>query len=344
MIWNEKSGSNIDVVISSRARIVRNIKGFAFPSKMKQEEKENVISLVRQAMSDTPMRFVSADELNAEAKAQLFKHKVIDKKFLLDDKGKALLLNDDESLSITINQTEHLRITSLCVGSDIIGAYKNAEALALELEKKFDIAYSERLGFLTSSVTNIGSGIELSFDVAIPAIEMSGRLKALSDRISSMQSDWKITPVATAGNRGIGNLYKISNVSTLGIGEEELITHAVRVISDVIKFERMCKTALKNRNSLIVEDRFHKAYAIMSCCKLMNVDEALDNLSWLRFGRNDNLHLRKRAVEGPADGNHGDTQRYKQRRRIGRYRITGNSVFISIKTNAEFLRTEFDQT
>lgn len=285
MIWNEKSGSNIDVVISSRARIVRNIKGFAFPSKMKQEEKENVISLVRQAMSDTPMRFVSADELNAEAKAQLFKHKVIDKKFLLDDKGKALLLNDDESLSITINQTEHLRITSLCVGSDIIGAYKNAEALALELEKKFDIAYSERLGFLTSSVTNIGSGIELSFDVAIPAIEMSGRLKALSDRISSMQSDWKITPVATAGNRGIGNLYKISNVSTLGIGEEELITHAVRVISDVIKFERMCKTALKNRNSLIVEDRFHKAYAIMSCCKLMNVDEALDNLSWLRFGR-----------------------------------------------------------
>ncbi len=80
---------------------------------------------------------------------------------LIKQPAAGVLVNDDESLSVMINEEDHIRIQAM--GTDTtLRLYNQASSIDDELDRSLDISYDEQLGYLTTCPTNIGTGMRAS--------------------------------------------------------------------------------------------------------------------------------------------------------------------------------------
>ncbi len=289
-MWYEKQGNNTDVVLSSKVVISRNIKGFPFPVMMSVADKENVLGMIRQASGKLDMNFIRCDELSEDAKEDMFKNYYAEAKFLNEAEGAGFLIGKEEGTAVVVNNRNHIEIESIMSGSDVYSCYKKADKIATTLESEMEIAFSERLGFLTSDISNVGMGVQIINTFAIPAIEKTvGAIQVLGKRLESY--DWQIIPVGNVKGTG---LYITVNSVMLGIDEEELLKRASLVLKDVISLERSCRKNICKRKPGIVEDQFCRSYALLKYARRMEIPEALEHINWLRVGRD---NIRQNDVE-----------------------------------------------
>lgn len=282
-MWYDKNGKDIDTVLYSRACIYRNIKGFPFPQKMTSGDKEHVIETVRKAAADYKMKFVRLDELDDKSKADLFDQYYATYEFLNDGNNSAFLLDPDNSTCVTLNRSEHIEIDSILAGSDIREVYRRASEVAVDLESKTDIAFSEKFGFLTSDLRLTGMGLQLVFLVAIPGIEKTqGALQLLTNRVA--EYDWKIDSAAFAGETEQAGLYIVRNVATLGVDENGLLDMADRLITEILYLERKCRNNIMRKKQLIVEDQYYRAYGQLRYARRLTTPEVFNLMLWLRLG------------------------------------------------------------
>ena len=282
-MWYEEKGQNDDIMLYSRVTIDRNINGYAFPSKMNESEREAVLGKAADEAPGLGLRFVRAEDLSKKQKLGFALHSIVGSAFVENSNGMGLMLNDDESLSIQVNRENHFRIVGIKRGEGIDDLYVRTEKLASELETKLDIAFSERLGFLTARPSEVGSGIKIFLCASIPGIVKSGMYPQLENRLAAV--DWTIAPYLNeTKNKKSSCLFLIYNTATLGIGEEKLFERARKISSDIVKFERKCRQAIYMKNKLFVEDQFYRAYGTMKYCRKLDLSEAFDILCWLRFG------------------------------------------------------------
>ncbi len=293
-MWYEKKGKDTDVVLSTKVTIMRNIKGFQFPAKMNDADRENAMGMMRQAAGNMGFNFIRCDEMDDNAKKDLYDQYYCKYAFLNDNKKTAFLLGQKEGLGVTLNDREHMAIESFVPGSDAVSAYKAAEEVAVNFEKNMEIAYSDKMGFLTSDIKFVGTGLQISFLVAIPGIEKTaGALMILSKRAEKY--DWVISPILQADGNKENGMFEIKSIATLGVSESEMVERALRVIADVVKLERSCRVNISKKKSLIIEDQFYRSYALLSYARKIEAAEAINFLNWIRLGRgqikDDNVKL-----------------------------------------------------
>ena len=285
-MWYEKEGSDEDVVLSTKACIVRNIKGYNFPSKMDEKDAMSLLSKVDSVIDKSEFSGGKAtDIINNGDAATLMKAQLSgrDGSLLFSPDRKSIYYNEDYSLSIAVGNSEHLTIKSQAPGHDI-GVYRLAEKAAVDLEKKLDIAYSSKYGFLTSSVKLTGTGLKILYTVAIPAIaKTEGGIAALRQRVG--QYEWTIYPFAEQGDLNESGVYIIASVSTLGVSEDEILARGEMLIEDVIKAERACREQLATKKKTQMQDLYGRAYGLLRFASLMSRREALDSICWLRLYR-----------------------------------------------------------
>lgn len=283
-MWYEAEGKDTDVVLYSRVYLSRNIKGFPFPKKMNPPDKDSVINIVRQAVSGCDMNFARVDELDDKAKADIFNQYYAPYEFLNDFDYSAFLLNKEQNLGMLVNGLEHMSIVSFESGNNIEDAYKRAEKLVVGLERQMDIAYSEKLGFLTSDTNFVGTALQVGYLVAIPGIEKTaGALQLLAKRIG--QYDWVIETANVNNNPKEPGIFCIHNIATLGVTEQEIINSASYVVEDLIKLERTCRKNIMKKKAPVVEDQYYRAYGILKYARKLEFTEVLNLLSWLRLGQ-----------------------------------------------------------
>jgi protein-arginine kinase len=285
-MWYEKEGRDEDVVLSTKACIVRNVKGYNFPSKMDEEAANSLLKQVDSVIDKNYFSGGKATEIiNSGDTLKLMKAQVSgrDGSLLLAPDRKAIYFTEDYGLSIAVGNSEHLTIKAQAPGHDI-GVYRLAEMAAVELEKKLDIAYSEKHGFLTSSVKLTGTGLKILYTVAIPAIaKTEGGVAALRQRVG--QYEWTIYPFAEQGDLNESGVYIIASVSTLGVSEEEILSRGEMLIEDVIRAERACREQLATKKKTQMQDLYGRAYGLLRFASLMSRREALDSICWLRLYR-----------------------------------------------------------
>jgi protein arginine kinase len=86
------------------------------------------------------------------------------------------------------------------------------------------------------------------------------------------------------GTESLGNLYQISNQSTLGESEEAIIERLDRVIGQVAAHERNAREKLLEDEPAMVADKIGRAYGALRHAHLIDSKEALNHLSLLRLG------------------------------------------------------------
>ncbi|MBR4431088.1 MAG: hypothetical protein IKS75_07315 [Clostridiales bacterium] len=281
--WYEEKGRDNDVVLSTKACIVRNIKGYNFMPRLDDKECQSLMNTIDEAVDKDIFAGGQASELDKDTAIRLIRLQVLGREGsqMAGAERKAFYYNDNASLSIAVGSGEHITVRAQAAGHDI-SVYKAAEKTVTDLESKLDIAYSDKYGFLTSNVRLAGTGLKILYTVALPAISKTeGGIAALTQRVG--QYEWTIYPFAERGELADSNVYIIASVNTLGVTEDEVLKRGEMLIADVIKAERACREEIATSKKDQSEDIYGRSYGTLRYCAQVSRSEAIQALGWLRL-------------------------------------------------------------
>lgn len=287
MSWYIEQGPECDVIISSRVRLARNLESFPFPHRMSpaqaRESADKVVQAFNNSGETVPNYLtVELDTLSQEDQMALAEKRLISEDLARQGKHHKAIISRDEAVSIMINEEDHVRIQSMQAGLNLDQAYAKAEEIALLLEAKLPIAYSEKYGFLTACPTNTGTGMRASVMAHLPGLVLGSRIRNVIESLSKM--GFAVRGLYGEHSKSQGNLFQISNQLTLGISEEDLINDLKRMLQQLIDQERNIRQELYRSRSLDIQDQVMRAYGTMKHSRLMPSEEAVKLLSDLRLG------------------------------------------------------------
>ncbi len=283
--WYQLSGTDADVVISTRIRLARNIKGIPFPCAMNDSQREQVNKAVWDAIPETAalksrFKYIELSDLSQSELISLVERHLISPDFARQPKGRSLLLLDDESVSIMLCEEDHLRIQVLSQGIDLETAFDTADKLDTLLSEKLDYAADAKLGYLTACPTNLGTAMRASVMVHLPALEACGALGKISSEIT--KTGMTIRGMYGEGSNSSGAIYQISNQETLGISEKDTLAKLSDIISQITALER------KMREKLVAypeqADKIWRALGILKSARMLNSSEFIKLYSAVREG------------------------------------------------------------
>ncbi len=220
---------------------------------------------------------INLNELSNAESASYAEKQLISKEFLrLKDKA-SFMLSKEGDVSIMLCEEDHIKINAFSAGQDLFTAYNKANALDDIFISAFKLAYSDRLGFLTASPMNLGTGLKVSFALHLPAL---ARQKAIY-RLSAMVSKLGLT-LRELYRNGAGDIYILSNGVTLGITEKNAMDNLTAICDQLVKQERAAREELKK--DVEFEDRIYRTLGIMKTARKLERGEFLEYVSLLRLG------------------------------------------------------------
>ena len=275
-----------DVVISTRIRFARNLREYPFPCRLSDEKKRRVASIVKEAVLEghsaisDRFRYIQMSELTQEEAVSLVERHLVSPEFISDRQGRGLLLLDDESVSIMINEEDHVRIQVIQSGMKLEDAFSLADKIDTLLDERLNFAFNEKLGYLTQCPTNIGTGMRASLMLHLPALQESGVMGKLTGSLSKLGI--VIRGMYGEGSEPYGAVYQLSNQVTLGITEQEAIKNLRDIAMQLVAQERNAREKL-SENINILDDIF-RSYGILLYAKLVSNSDCMKLLSNIRFG------------------------------------------------------------
>ncbi|GEO26697.1 protein-arginine kinase [Alicyclobacillus acidoterrestris] len=286
--WMRDGGPDDDIVISSRIRVARNIQGYPFPILQTDSHATEVIQLVEQAMSTMSVNqlgnyeMVRCRDLSPLDRQVLVEKHLISPDLAQQDKHGAVVLRDDELVSIMVNEEDHIRIQCILPGMRLKESWQLATSIDDALESKLTYAFHEKYGYLTACPTNVGTGIRASVMMHLPGLALSGSIQRLLSAVS--QVGLAVRGIYGEGSESYGNLFQVSNQITLGETEEEIIDNLQSVVAQLIGHERNAREQLLQRNRVQLEDRVSRSFGILAYARRMDSRETLERLSDVRLG------------------------------------------------------------
>jgi protein arginine kinase len=284
--WLADSGPDDDIAISSRIRLARNLTSYTFPTKADQKELKAVISSIREALENTDAFreyfFVEIDPLPDLDRQIFLERRIVSRDFIVNRKSSALVLSRDEADSIMINEEDHIRMQRMLSGLRLKNIWDEISKTDDIITEKLPIAYDDELGFLTSCPTNIGTGIRASVMLHLPGLMLAGQINQVIQAVHKM--GLAVRGIFGEGTENLGNLYQISNQSTLGEPEIQIIEKLDTVIRQIIFHEKNSRQKLIDTRKNFVMDHVGRAYGILRHAYMISSQDTLNSLSALRLG------------------------------------------------------------
>lgn len=284
--WLRGGGARGDVVISSRVRLARNLAGFPFAQRASEEQKAEVVQRVRPALEAAPVharpRWVDLEHADKLEARFLVERHLISRELESGKGPRGVLYGGDEVVSVMVNEEDHLRIQALRASMALEEAFLAARDVDVALESKVPFAFTKKHGYLTACPTNAGTGLRASVMLHLPALV---HLKQI-DRVFQAASR---TGLAVRGFNGegtpaVGDLYQISNQVTLGRSEEEVLDDLKKMLPRMLEYEDRCRQELATRGRVKLEDKVHRALAVLRAARTITSEEAMQHLSAVRLG------------------------------------------------------------
>lgn len=284
--WINSLGPDSDIVISSRVRFARNLSNVPFPHLLSDKEAKTIVNDVYATLKENPVfskdiELFNMNELTAEQKTMLSEIHLISSDLANSENG-AVIVNHDETVSIMINEEDHLRIQMMLPGLQLDEALQQIDKIDDLLEEKLDFAFDEKIGYLTACPTNVGTGMRASVMMHLPALTMMDKIGQIFSTIS--QLGLVVRGIYGEGSQAKGNLYQISNQITLGKSEEDIIQNVVSVARQILMSERKTRQNLSGEARLRLEDKILRSYGILANAKLVSSQEAMSFISDVRLG------------------------------------------------------------
>jgi len=288
--WLDGSGPQSHLVLSTRVRLARNLAGHPFPIRSTEADREKILSEVQEAAATVGSLRGSAslrlDRLGRTDRQLLHERHLVSKELAAPDAdfppktGSAVLLQGH--LATMVNEEDHLRLQGLYSGLALEAAWAGVGTLDAELGQRLAFAFHSEFGYLTSCPTNVGTGLRASVLIHLPGLVLTKEIHKVLQ--SLVQVGLTFRGLYGEGSDVVGNFFQLSNQTTLGKSENELLDHLGKLVGQVIGYEEQAREVLLRDAPGVIEDKVWRAYGLLRYARALSFEEAMNLLSGVRLG------------------------------------------------------------
>ncbi|MBN1555691.1 MAG: protein arginine kinase [Phycisphaerae bacterium] len=287
--WLRGVGPMHDVVISSRVRLARNLAGMPFLRKCTPPQQQEITDRLREVILSANLAegvfYVDVAAAGTLDRALLAERHLISRQHADAKHPRGVVISGDETVSIMINEEDHVRMQVLRSGMQMHDAFEKINRIDDQLEQRVDFAFSDRYGYLTACPTNVGTGLRVSVMLHLPALRLTGELDKAVHAARDMRL--AIRGLYGEGTDAKGDFFQISNQITLGRAEEDIVEEFLtQIVPEILNYERKAREALLKHNRVEIDDKIFRALALLRSARRLASEEMMALLSLLRLGIN----------------------------------------------------------
>jgi protein arginine kinase len=295
MTWLDASGPRANVVLSTRIRLARNIEGQSFSQRARDTDRLAVLERVEAAAATIPALGEAArfrlDRMERPDRQLLHERHLVSKELAGLERdgrprpGAAVLLTGRSG--VMVNEEDHLRLQAMRSGFALEDAYAEIEALDAELGRLLPFAFHREFGYLTSCPTNAGTGLRASVLIHLPGLVLTKEIGKVLQGLAQVGLTFR--GLYGEGSEVVGNFFQLSNQTTLGKSETELLEHLGKIVGQVIEYEEQARELLLQKAPTEVGDKVWRAFGLLQHARSLSFEETMNLLSGVRLGAGLNL-------------------------------------------------------
>ena len=291
LAWLEGSGPSANIVLSTRVRLARNLQGHAFSPRIGDDDRIRILENVRRAAQSATLlkdgTSLDVASLPRLTRLVLLERHLVSRELIGEGAvgphvGAGLMMGSNEEAGVMVNEEDHLRLQSLMSGLRLREAYAMVDALDEELGGELPMAFHHEFGYLTSCPTNVGTGLRASILMHLPGLVLTKEIGKVLQGIGQVGLTFR--GLYGEGSEVVGNFFQISNQTTLGKAEEDLIDHLEKIVEKVIQYEHKARSVLMREAPAVMEDKIWRAYGLLRYARSLSFDEVMNLLSGVRLG------------------------------------------------------------
>ena len=271
------------LVTSTRIRLARNLAAYPFPDKLNERLAKEIVYLVGNELEKlddfqkNDMATLSAEEATLLQEQHLISPALIKKKGI-----GAAFISTDKSMSVMVNEEDHLREQYIYKGFDLYKAYEQISGVDDALGSALGFAYDTRLGYLTACPSNLGTGMRASVMMFLPGLAWS---KELEDFLPTLKAGGlTVRGVFGEGTAAQGYSYQVSNERTLGVSEGEILDKMIRMTMTICDLELRARERMLKENEISLRDMCLRAYGTLTNCAVLSLKELTSGIVKVKLG------------------------------------------------------------
>ena len=283
---------HLKVNLATRIRLVRNVVGFCYPQRLQNDDRLEVRALILKAFEQVSgfadYNIFKLEELTETEKQILTERRLVPKNFIFGNLvGRAVLLSDDENLSICINAENHIRVQLQLSNNNLGKGISKVTEISDKISEHLDFVYDDEFGYLSARLKDTGIGLKLSSWLHIPILYLENQLGRVTRAID--QVNLGFNKDYQANDDELAGFYLIHSLQTLGINEKDLESQMQLIVNQTVDYEKKMRgLALVNRREYI-EDRSWRAFGLLKTARIISGNETLKLLSDLRMAASMNI-------------------------------------------------------
>jgi protein arginine kinase len=295
MSWLDASGPESHIVLSTRVRLARNLQGRPFTVRAGERDlattRDEVLAAAPQTASLAGAVVFGVDQLDRVERQLLHERHMISRELAGLERnrpvrsGAALVTNG--ALALMVNEEDHLRLQCLHSGFDLASAYLAADRLDGELGGVLPVAFHPEFGYLTACPTNAGTGLRASVLIHLPGLVLTKEIGKVLQGLSQVGLTFR--GLDGEGSEVVGNFFQLSNQTTLGKSEDELLDHLAKMVQQVVAYEEQARVVLQREAPAVIADKVWRAYGLLRYARSLSFEETMNLLSGVRLGVGLNL-------------------------------------------------------
>lgn len=280
--------NEIDIAVSTRVRLARNISGIPYPRKMSVTQAKELVDTVWSAFDNSPLknelRKIEISTISDLEKKALIEKHLISPELCASKVPSVAIISNDEKISVMVNEEDHLRIQVFSDGLDPDSAYDTAKKIETLLAEKLTFDRDSEFGYLTSCPTNAGTGLRASVMLHLPAVSTSGQVNPLLKWAANL--GMTVRGLYGEGSRASGALFQLSNQITMGTSEEDILSRFNAAACSLISEERRLCAQLFENNEYEMKDKCLRSLGILKNAYMISSSEAMNLVSNVCMGAN----------------------------------------------------------
>ncbi len=272
-----------NIVISSRIRLARSLKNYPFSNNTNLEKANDVLVKAFNAINNVGnFNTYRLKNLSQLALEEMLEDHLISSQLIENSDISGVAISDDKTVSIMVNEEDHLREQCLLSGLDLKRAYDIINDIDNELNISLNFDYDKNFGYLTACPTNVGTGIRASVMMFLPGICLTNNFEEMVNAVSKLGIC--VRGAYGEGSQANGYVFQISNQFSLGKTEDEIIQLVESTVLKICDLEKKARNNLMANNENKLTDDVFRAYGVLSNCYLIGSNEACELLSKLKLG------------------------------------------------------------
>lgn len=283
--WAEAEGPEHDVVLSTRVRLARNLRG-PFPGHLGPHTLKKTLDHAFESLRLAGIKnaaFFKMGDLDATDREFLVERHLASPLLAAHPAQRGVVVGENETVVVMVNEEDHFRLASLLPGLQLRAAHAGADRLDDRLSSVLDFAFRDDLGYLTACPTNLGTGMRASCLVHLPGLTLSGALERTMDGLG--RAGLIVRGLHGEGTKVVGDFFQLSNATGFGRTEGEILAALEKAVSTVVAREKEARAALATGAAKMrLEDEIHRSMALLGAARLISFEESQHHLSRLRLG------------------------------------------------------------